>query len=127
MNKLHNSEPVGIHFLVEFFGCAEKQLDSLAFWKKLLDDAVKDRAIKTLNKHFYQFKPHGITGYLLLSTSHISVHTWPEYSYAACDVFSCGGEDETTEIVEYIKGRLSHKKVRTKKLKRGCRLNARQL
>ena len=122
MTKLHNSQPVGIHFLVEFFGCAEDQLDSLPFWKKLLADAVKNRDIKTLNKHFYHFKPYGITGYLLLSTSHISVHTWPEYAYAACDVFSCGVESETASIVDFITENLSHEKVRSRKMKRGYRV-----
>ncbi len=122
MTHLHNSQPVGIHFLVEFFGCSEEQLDSLRFWKKLLADAVKGSDIKMLNKHFYHFKPHGITGYLLLSTSHISVHTWPEYAYVACDVFSCGGKAETKSIVKHITDNLNHDTVKIKKMKRGFRI-----
>jgi S-adenosylmethionine decarboxylase len=36
--------------------------------------------------------PHGIaiTGVILLAESHISIHTWPEYRYAAVDIFMCG-------------------------------------
>jgi len=122
LKHLCNSAPDGIHFLMEFFGCAKNQLDSLAFWKKLLLDATSDAEIKVLNKHFYKFAPHGITGYLLLSTSHISIHTWPEYLYAACDVFSCGDEDETALIVKHIKDKLDYKKIRTRKMKRGFRI-----
>ena len=105
---MHNSSPDGTHFLMEFFGCDKQQLNSIPFWKKLLSDATANAKIRVLNKHFYRFTPHGITGYLLLSASHISIHTWPEYEYAACDVFSCGGEDESTEIVRHIKiGRIT--------------------
>lgn len=32
----------------------------------------------------------GVTGFLVLAESHISVHTWPEHDYAAFDVFMCG-------------------------------------
>jgi len=124
LQGIHNSPPDGVHYLLEFFGCTKEQLDSLPFWRKLLFDATSDTKIKVLNKHFYKFAPHGITGYLLLSTSHISIHTWPEYAYAACDVFSCGGEDETLAIVKHIKNNLAYKKIRTRKMKRGFRVSS---
>ncbi len=124
MKILHNSPPDGVHYLLEFFGCDEKQLDSLSFIRKLLSKAIADSGITVLNKHFYKFSPHGITGYLLLSASHISVHTWPEYSYVTCDVFSCGGKDETEEIVNHMKAGICHKKMRTRKLKRGFMIPA---
>ena len=127
LNNLHNSAPDGVHYLLEFFGCPKQQLDSLAFWKNILLKAVVDSDVTVLNKHFYRFSPHGITGYLLLSASHISIHTWPEYKYVTCDVFSCGDVDETRGIVKYIKTALQHEKIKTRKLKRGFRVNAKLL
>ena len=124
MKNLHNSSPDGIHFLMEFFGCDSQQLNSIEFWKKLLMDAIADAEIRVLNKHFYQFTPHGITGYFLLSASHISIHTWPEYAYVACDVFSCSGDDEAMNIVSYIKKNLKYEKTKTRKIKRGFKINA---
>jgi len=124
VKNLHNSSPNGIHFLMEFFGCDSQQLNSIEFWKKLLMDAIADAEIRVLNEHFYQFTPHGITGYLLLSASHISIHTWPEYSYVACDVFSCSGDDEAMNIVSYIKKNLKYEKTKTRKIKRGFKINA---
>lgn len=124
---MHNSSPDGIHFLLEFFGCSSEQLDSLFFWKKLLLKAVANSDVTVLNKHFYRFTPHGITGYILLSASHISIHTWPEYKYVTCDVFSCGDEDETRSIVNYIKAALQHETIKTRKFKRGFRVNTKLL
>jgi S-adenosylmethionine decarboxylase len=119
---LHNSSPDGIHFLLEFFGCSSEELDSLSFWKKLLLKAVANSDVTMLNKHFYKFSPHGITGYLLLSASHISIHTWPEYAYVTCDVFSCGGDDNAKGIVRYIRANVCHEEMRKRRLKRGFRV-----
>jgi len=122
MGNLKNSLPDGVHYLVEFFGCDKEQLDSVPFWEGLLTDALSNADVNMINSHFYQFTPHGVTGYLLLSASHISVHTWPEYEYAACDVFSCGDEAETGKIVAHVKSRLTHQTDRYKRLNRGYRV-----
>jgi S-adenosylmethionine decarboxylase proenzyme len=39
---------------------------------------------------FHQFNPYGISGMIIISESHLSIHTWPEYGYAAVDIFTCG-------------------------------------
>lgn len=124
MDKLKNSSPDGVHYLVEFFGCDKDQLDSVPFWEGLLNDSIKDSDVNMLNSHFYQFTPQGVTGYLLLSASHISIHTWPEYEYAACDVFSCGDEAETEKIVAHIINNLKYKNMKTKKLTRGFKVSS---
>ena len=36
-----------------------------------------------------QFPVHGVTGVAIISESHVAVHTWPEYGYAAVDIFTC--------------------------------------
>ena len=43
-----------------------------------------------LNYQWHQFEPHGVTALVLLSESHLSIHTWPEKGSAAVDVFTCG-------------------------------------
>ena len=55
----------------------------------LLDAA--DRARTTvLGSSFHKFSPQGVSGVVVIAESHISVHTWPEFGYAAVDVFTCG-------------------------------------
>lgn len=122
LKAVHNSSPDGTHFIVEFFGCDRKQLNSVTFWKKTLSKMASAAGMKILNSHFYKFSPEGITAYLLLATSHISIHTWPEHRYIACDVFSCGREDKTFDAVNYIKENLCHEKTKLRRIKRGFRI-----
>lgn len=109
----------GSHYIMDFFGCDPSQLDSMDFWKEELPKSAKEAEMEILHENFHQFDPHGITGFLLLSTSHISFHTWPEYGYVACDVFSCSSDEFTRKAMEYLKQKISHKKCETKKVDRG--------
>lgn len=43
-----------------------------------------------LSSSSHKFEPQGVTAILLLSESHISIHTWPEKRFATCDIFTCG-------------------------------------
>ncbi len=45
----------------------------------------------------------GVSGVMLLKESHISWHSWPEKSYIALDIFTCGNfnpNDHLHEILE---------------------------
>ena len=84
-----------------------------------MTDAALAARMEILHVHFHKFAPHGVTGVVLLSTSHISVHTWPEYGYAAFDVFSCSDENQTRKAVDYITGHLTHRTKRIKGVDRG--------
>lgn len=67
--------------------------------KSILDDlnAITDIAHKAIDyvgaqiveECIHKFEPIGITYFAVISTSHFSIHTWPEYGYAAVDIFSC--------------------------------------
>lgn len=123
-SALPNSAPDGIHHLLEYFGCCPQQINSQLFWETILDSALEGADIQILNRHFYCFAPHGVTGYFLLSASHISVHTWPEQGYVACDVFSCGDETETSTIVQRITAAIRHERNCITTMRRGYRFAA---
>jgi len=116
---MKNSKPDGVHYLISFFGCDKKQINSLKFWKKTLPAAIACSKMTVLHDYYYEFSPCGITGFLLLSASHLSLHTWPENNYAACDVFSCSNSKDTEKVVEYLKKHISHERIEIKKERRG--------
>lgn len=80
---------MGQHLLIECRGQhAALGSDEL---KALMTRAAKAGSATVLIEHFHEFGGHGgVTGVLMLAESHITVHTWPEYKYAAFDIFMCG-------------------------------------
>ena len=80
---------LGQHLLIECHG-QHASLDSKAL-AALLCEAAAAGGATVLFQHFHKFGDQGgVTGVLILAESHITVHTWPEYAYAAFDIFMCG-------------------------------------
>jgi S-adenosylmethionine decarboxylase len=92
----------GIHLIVDLWHASN--LDDLTAVEQALRDAA-DRADATLlNVDLHHFSPNGgISGVAVLAESHISIHTWPEISYAAVDVFMCGNA-QPHRAIEVLKG-----------------------
>lgn len=63
--------------------------DSIGFYKDLLYGLSKALDYNVLRSSFYKFKPQGVTGILLLSESHMSIHTWPEKKFAIFEMVTC--------------------------------------
>lgn len=122
IENLPNSKPDGHHFLIEFFGCDEKQINSVDFWKKELVSSIEGTEMRALHNFFYEFEPKGVTGFVLLSSSHISIHTWPENGYVACDVFTCSSYEDTKKVASYLKEKLVHEKSSIRKIQRGYKM-----
>jgi S-adenosylmethionine decarboxylase len=60
----------------------------------------------------------GISGFVLIAESHISVHTFPDRGYIWVDIFSCKGFD-ATQAIENIKERFLLNKWQVHVLQRG--------
>ena len=52
--------------------------------------AARDAQATIVDFKFHEFSPFGISGVVVIAESHLAIHTWPEYRYAAVDVFTCG-------------------------------------
>ncbi len=121
---MKNSEAKGIHYLIDLYDCDEKQIDNQEELKNILKSSIENSGVVVLNEYFYRFSPRGVTGFLLLSASHISIHTWPEKNYLTLDVFTCINKDETKKIVEKILKSLKYKKKRVTSRERGFLLES---
>ena len=78
----------GIHLIVDLYGA--KGLDDIDLVELTLRRCVDAARATLLHIHVHHFQPNGISGVAVLAESHISIHTWPDTSYAALDVFMCG-------------------------------------
>ena len=83
----------GRHLLAEFRGCDAAILNDEAQIEALMHAAAIAAGATVLLTAFRRFEPHGVTGVVVVSESHLSIHTWPEANYAAVDVFTCGDTD----------------------------------
>ena len=86
--------PLGRHIIVELFTDDIDFLKSEDRIMKALESAADAGEVTVVGRTSTTFNPHGVTAVLLLAESHVSIHTWPEYGYAAVDIFTCGGKPE---------------------------------
>ena len=81
---------LGSHLILELQGCPAALLDDPLQVEQALTRAVEASGATLIKPFFHQFAPHGISGVIIVAESHFAVHTWPEYGYAALDIFTCG-------------------------------------
>ena len=105
------------HIIAELFGC--QKIDNLKFVDQSLKEAAHICGATVLHTKLHKFSPQGITGYVLLAESHISVHTWPEYGYAAADIFSCGTSFRPREAANKLAEALECRNPEIREIARG--------
>jgi len=94
------------HLLLELKICNEEVLDDLDFLKDCLNEAAIQSGATVVGESFYRFSPCGVSGVVNIAESHISIHTWPEYKYAAVDVFTCGDDVDPEAAARLITEKL---------------------
>lgn len=77
------------HLTATIYGSFEALNDGPRIVEACLSASIAAGA-NVLNYQWHQFEPHGVTCLVLLSESHLSIHTWPEKGSAAVDIFTCG-------------------------------------
>ena len=81
---------LGRHILVEFFDCSSEILNDVSYIEKIMLKAAEISDAIVINSTFHHFSPFGVSGVVVIQESHLAAHTWPEYKYAAVDIFTCG-------------------------------------
>ena len=110
---------LGRHILAEFFDCDPNVLNNPALVEKYMLDAALECGATIVNKCFHLFAPHGVSGVVIISESHLAIHTWPELGYAAVDLFTCGTKCDPKVAYEFLKKKFNSKKASFTELKRG--------
>jgi len=111
--------PVGRHCLLEVYGCPEALLNDPDFIRRVLVEAAHRAGTTLLNQVIHQFDPYGVTALGLLAESHISIHTWPEYGFAAIDMFTCGDHAAPEKAAAFLADVFQATYYTTQELRRG--------
>ncbi|MGC9530111.1 MAG: adenosylmethionine decarboxylase [Candidatus Bipolaricaulaceae bacterium] len=114
-------QALGRQLVVELWGC-ERNTNSPEEIRKGLQEAVDRAGATGLDINVHTFNPHGVSGVAVIAESHISIHTWPELSYVALDVFTCGGKTIPEAAVEVFRELFRPQRVDVLEIKRGIQL-----
>lgn len=83
---------LGTHLIAEYSQCDLSILNDRERLETLMKEAVALSGATLVHSVFHRYNPQGVSGVLVIAESHMSIHTWPEYGYAAVDFFTCGGD-----------------------------------
>ena len=107
------------HTLLEFYGCDATRLEHSREVKKLLCDSVRLGGGTIVKALFHNFSPYGVSGVVVITESHVTIHTWPEHAYAAVDIFSCSQKLDHKAIRTRLKAALDSRRVTGRTFRRG--------
>ncbi|WP_025270348.1 adenosylmethionine decarboxylase [Hippea sp. KM1] len=110
---------LGRHVLAEYFGCEKELLNDPKALEKHLIEAAKAANATVISSSFRTFEPFGVSGVVIVAESHLAIHTWPEYGFAAVDFFTCGDSSNPWKAHEYLKSVLKPSKTEEKEVLRG--------
>jgi S-adenosylmethionine decarboxylase len=84
-----------MQLMVDAYGCDRSRLEDLSLIYDFLSEYPAElKMTKIMPPYVFRYEGKipedwGISGFVLIAESHISIHTFPEKNYLSLDVFSC--------------------------------------
>ncbi|GAE34099.1 adenosylmethionine decarboxylase [Halalkalibacter akibai] len=111
-------DTMGRHVIAELWGCNVEKLNNMILIEQIFVDAALESGAEVREVAFHKFAPQGVSGVVIISESHLTIHSFPEHGYASIDVFTCGDLDPniaadhitesleatTSEVIEIPRG-----------------------
>ncbi|QBP43046.1 adenosylmethionine decarboxylase [Paenisporosarcina antarctica] len=88
-------ETMGRHVIAELWECEFDKLNDVNFIERTFVDAALKAGAEVREVVFHKFAPQGVSGVVIISESHLTIHSFPEHGYASIDVYTCGDLDPT--------------------------------
>ena len=114
-----SNRALGQHILVDLYECPSDLLNDAEMIEAALKEAASTAGATILNSMFHRFSPHGVTGVLVIKESHVAIHTWPEFGFAAVDLFTCGDNIDPRQVGDLLKELLRAKRASSVEMHRG--------
>lgn len=113
------SNPFGRHLIAELYKCNSELLDNLPQLERIMVHAALLAGAEVREVVFHKFQPQGVSGVIIISESHLAIHTFPEFSYAAVDIYTCGHRLNPNDAYCYIANQLQASCTLVKEIPRG--------
>ncbi len=84
-----------VHLMLELYGCDRELLSNEALIRSTLEDYPAHVQMEKVSPvHLYNIETSnpldaGLSGFVIIAQSHISLHAWPEYGEVDIDICSC--------------------------------------
>jgi len=118
-------ETFGRHVIAELWDCDFDILNNIDEIERIFVDAALHSGAEVREVAFHKFAPQGVSGVVIISESHLTIHSFPEHGYASVDVYTCGDRIDPNVAVEYIAEKLGSRSTELKQLPRGIRQSVR--
>ncbi len=112
-------QALGRHLLLELYDCDPEVINNLDRVKTAMVEAARRAQASIVDVCFHEFNPFGISGVVVIAESHLAIHTWPEYRFAAVDVFTCGDTLQPQVAVDYLAAEMGAARTSAIELQRG--------
>ncbi|KPJ60466.1 MAG: S-adenosylmethionine decarboxylase [Latescibacteria bacterium DG_63] len=119
MESVPRHGTIGHHYVVEGSGCDPSIIGSVEKVQQILARAAEIANTKIWSISFHRFPPYGVSGVVVISESHLSVHTWPEAHYVALDIYTCGRDAKPEDAVDYAMKEFGATEMHTTEITRG--------
>jgi S-adenosylmethionine decarboxylase len=110
---------LGNHLLAEFSECDPVCLADLDHVTRSMLAAAEASGATVVTHSFHHFSPLGVSGVVIISESHLAIHTWPEHCFAAVDFFTCVNRVVPERALDLLRLALGARRMETARLERG--------
>ena len=115
---------LGRHVLLELYDCDAEAIKNVEKVRDEMVEAAQRARATIVTVTFHEFNPYGVSGVVVISTSHLSIHTWPEYRYAAVDIFSCGDVVQPQAAIDHLVQAFTAERISVVEMQRGMLIEA---
>ena len=110
---------MGRHVIAEMWDCNIDKLNDMGLIEQIFVNAALKAGAEIREVAFHKFAPYGVSGVVIISESHLTIHSFPEHGYASVDVYTCGDIIDPNLAAEFIATSLESKSVEKVEIPRG--------
>jgi len=110
---------LGTHVIAEFYNCDVDIIKDVKKVEEAMVGAANATNATIVDVIFHSFNPYGVSGVIVIAESHLAIHTWPEYSFASVDIYTCGEEVKPWKAYEFLEKAFKAQNISVMEMKRG--------
>jgi S-adenosylmethionine decarboxylase proenzyme len=96
------NDNVGVHLIANVYDVNVSFLEKMDANLSCLENIVNKLDLHVVSKTGFQFEPVGYTYAFVLSESHFTIHTYPEYNSCYIDIFCCNKDFNSEDAIELL-------------------------